>query len=237
MARHRPATEGGYQRGEDTRVRIIEAALGLFAERGFEGASTRDIATAAGVNAPALQYYFDNKEGVYVACVEHILTRIWDQLATTVNAAEALVATPQASDEALIEAYLGILGGFMSFIHDTPQSDHWRRFMAREQAGLGPQSAFDLMDQGFNKRLGHVTRSIVGRLIGRSATDEVTIIRALAFNSQGMVFRVLRRPVLSALGWESIDLERMETVRRILLSQNRLTLQALVHERESGRPV
>jgi len=33
----------------------------LFGEKGYEGASTRDIAAAAGVNAPALQYYFDNK--------------------------------------------------------------------------------------------------------------------------------------------------------------------------------
>ncbi|MFP3616373.1 TetR family transcriptional regulator, partial [Paraburkholderia sp. SIMBA_050] len=68
--RHRPAAEGGYQRGEETRAKIIEAALSLFGERGFEGASTRDIAEHAGVNAPALVYYFDNKEGVYQACVE-----------------------------------------------------------------------------------------------------------------------------------------------------------------------
>ncbi|WP_287814631.1 CerR family C-terminal domain-containing protein [Pseudomonas sp.] len=231
MARHRPAKEGGYQRGEETRQRIIEAAVGLFAERGFEGASTRDIANAAGVNAPALQYYFDNKEGVYVACVDYILTHIWAQLSDVVTHAETLLATPGATDSNLIDAYLDILGGFVALIHDNPQSSDWRRFMAREQAGLGPPAAFDLMDQGLNLRLGAVTRGIVGRLTGRGADDEVTIIRALAFNSQGMVFRVLRRPVLRALGWDSIDRARMETVRSILLSQNRLTLEALVRER------
>ncbi|WP_455926492.1 CerR family C-terminal domain-containing protein [Pseudomonas putida] len=231
MARHRPAKEGGYQRGEETRSRIIEAAMGLFAERGYEGASTRDIATAAGVNAPALQYYFDNKEGVYVACVDHILMHIWEQLSGVVMHAEALLEDADASDTALIDAYLEVLGGFVSFIHDTPQSSDWRLFMAREQAGLGPPAAFEMMNQGFNQRLSSVTRGIVGRLTGRSADDEVTIIRAMAFNSQGMAFRVLRRPVLRALGWDTIDRARMETVRDTLLSQNRLTLEALVRER------
>jgi len=236
MARHRPAKEGGYQRGEETRSRIIEAAVGLFAERGYEGASTRDIATAAGVNAPALQYYFDNKKGVYVACVDYILTHIWEQLSAVVTHAEALLQTPETGEAALIDAYLEILGGFVALIHDTPQSSDWRRFMAREQAGLGPPAAFDMMDQGFNLRLGTVTKGIVARLIGRGIDDEVTIIRTLAFNSQGMAFRVLRQPVLRALGWDSIDRERMETVRSILLSQNRLTLEALVRERDaSGR--
>lgn len=235
MARHRPAKEGGYQRGEETRSRIIEAAVRLFAERGFEGASTRDIANAAGVNAPALQYYFDNKEGVYVACVDYILTHIWEQLSGVVTHAEALLANRDSTDAALIEAYLEILGGFVALIHDTPQTSDWRRFMAREQAGLGPPVAFEMMDQGFNLRLGAVTRGIVGRLIGRTADDEITIIRALAFNSQGMVFRVMRRPVLRALGWESIDRARMETVRSVLLAQNRLTLQALVNERLAGQ--
>ena len=62
MARHKPAAEGGYQRGEETRARIVEAAVVVFGERGYDGASTRDLANAAGVNAPAIQYYFDGKE-------------------------------------------------------------------------------------------------------------------------------------------------------------------------------
>lgn len=68
----RRTSAGGYARGDETRQRIIEAAIELFGERGFAGASTREIAAMAGVNAPALQYYFENKEGVYRACVEAI---------------------------------------------------------------------------------------------------------------------------------------------------------------------
>src|SRR5262249_60740681 len=69
ISRFRPGTN---QRGEETRLRILEAALELFAASGFEGASTRTIAERAGVNLPAIQYYFGSKEGLYRAVVEQI---------------------------------------------------------------------------------------------------------------------------------------------------------------------
>ncbi len=70
MAMHyRPGTPG---RGEDTARRILLAAIEVFADEGYEGASTRSLASHAGVNAPAIQYYFGSKEGLYRAVIAHI---------------------------------------------------------------------------------------------------------------------------------------------------------------------
>lgn len=233
MARHKPTAEGGYQRGEDTRARLIESALKLFGERGFEGASTRDIATEAGLNAPALQYYFDNKEGLYRACVEHIIERVWEQLKTPLHAAESIFQAEHVTDAQLIDAYLEVLGAFIAFIHDSPRASEWRLFMARVQAGLGPADTVELMNERLHQHIRAVTCAIIGRLTGAAADDPRTLIRALALNSQGMVFRVLRHQVLRAMGWERIDKAQMELVREVLLGQTRLTLQALVAEREA----
>jgi AcrR family transcriptional regulator len=52
-----------------TRDRILEAAGELFAERGFEGTTVRDICQAAGANVAAVNYYFGDKERLYVAAV------------------------------------------------------------------------------------------------------------------------------------------------------------------------
>lgn len=235
MARHKPTAEGGYQRGEETRAKLIESALRLFGERGFNGASTRDIATAAGVNAPALQYYFNNKEGVYMACVEYILERIWEQLAKPIEQAEQVLAEHATDDQQLIDSYLTLLGAFIGFIHDSPQASDWRLFMAQEHTGLGPDGSVELMNQRLHQRIRVVTTGIIARLTGVPAEDERTLIRTFALNSQGMVFRVLRRQVLGGLGWDSIDLERMQSVRQVLLEQTRLTLRGLVQERETGR--
>jgi AcrR family transcriptional regulator len=49
-------------RGEKTRQRIIEGALRLFAERGVDGTSIRDIATSAMITEPAVYRHFRSKE-------------------------------------------------------------------------------------------------------------------------------------------------------------------------------
>lgn len=53
--------------GPDARSRLILAALRLFAEKGYEGATTRDICEAAGANVSAIRYYFGDKAGLYRA--------------------------------------------------------------------------------------------------------------------------------------------------------------------------
>lgn len=233
MARHKSTAEGGYQRGEETRARLIDSALKLFGERGFEGASTRDIATDAGLNAPALQYYFDNKEGLYRACVEHIIERVWEQLESPLRSAESVFQTGHSTDAQLIDAYLEVLGAFIAFIHDSPRASEWRLFMARVQAGLGPADTVELMNERLHQHIRVVTTGIIGRLTGVAADDPRTLIRAFALNSQGMVFRVLRHQVLRAMGWERIDKAQMELVREVLLGQTRLTLQAMLVERDA----
>jgi TetR/AcrR family transcriptional regulator, regulator of cefoperazone and chloramphenicol sensitivity len=54
---------------DTTRERIIDAAGQLFAERGFESTTVRDICQAAGANVAAVNYYFRDKERLYVEAV------------------------------------------------------------------------------------------------------------------------------------------------------------------------
>jgi AcrR family transcriptional regulator len=53
--------------GVEARARLLNAALKLFAEKGFANTSTRELATAAGVNIAAISYYFGDKAGLYRA--------------------------------------------------------------------------------------------------------------------------------------------------------------------------
>jgi AcrR family transcriptional regulator len=50
---------------------MIDAALALFTEHGFDGTSMDDIAERAGITKPLLYTYFESKEGLYLACIEH----------------------------------------------------------------------------------------------------------------------------------------------------------------------
>lgn len=62
MKESEPVTEG-----HDARSRLVMSALRLFAERGYEGATTREICEAAGANVSAIRYYFGDKAGLYRA--------------------------------------------------------------------------------------------------------------------------------------------------------------------------
>jgi TetR/AcrR family transcriptional regulator len=52
------------------RERILETAIGMFAEKGYAGTSVREIVEQAGVSKPVLYYYFNSKEGLFLAILD-----------------------------------------------------------------------------------------------------------------------------------------------------------------------
>jgi AcrR family transcriptional regulator len=62
------------------RERICRAAIELFAEKGFHGASVRDLAYAVGVEAASLYYHFPSKQDVLLALFNRILDDMLDML-------------------------------------------------------------------------------------------------------------------------------------------------------------
>ena len=70
----RRKVETGYARGAETRDRILNVAIQLFGNYGFDSVTTREIAAQSDVPPASLRYYFVNKEGLYIACLEHVQT-------------------------------------------------------------------------------------------------------------------------------------------------------------------
>jgi TetR/AcrR family transcriptional regulator len=64
------------ERADQTRARILEAAVLEFSANGMAGARTEQIAEAAGVNKALLYYYFSNKQALYDAAFESVANRV-----------------------------------------------------------------------------------------------------------------------------------------------------------------
>jgi TetR/AcrR family transcriptional regulator len=62
------------------RADILEAAVGVFAERGRKGATTRLVGRAAGVNSALIYYYFENKDTLFQESIRHVLERFLEHL-------------------------------------------------------------------------------------------------------------------------------------------------------------
>lgn len=58
------------KKSDRTRASILESARALFAERGYEGTTVRDVASAAAVDPALVMRYFGNKEELFVRATE-----------------------------------------------------------------------------------------------------------------------------------------------------------------------
>ena len=67
-----PATRLHSERADQTRARILDAAVQQFSVNGLAGARTEQIADAAGVNKALLYYYFKSKEALYAAALDSV---------------------------------------------------------------------------------------------------------------------------------------------------------------------
>lgn len=67
----------------DNRGRILEAALQLFATRGYDAIGVQEICTAAGITKPTLYHYFGNKRGLLDALVQERCAPLIARLTTT----------------------------------------------------------------------------------------------------------------------------------------------------------
>jgi AcrR family transcriptional regulator len=65
--------------GIDRRQQILEAALEVFAEAGFEGATTKDIASRADVTQGLIYFYFPSKDDLFIEAFEHQAQRLLAQ--------------------------------------------------------------------------------------------------------------------------------------------------------------
>src|SRR5260221_9866649 len=87
-------------RGEDTRQRLIDAALEIFAAYGFEGASTRMLADRAGANLAAIPYHFGSKEGLYLAAAHSIVEAAEHELFPVLEKIERALANRKLGGDA-----------------------------------------------------------------------------------------------------------------------------------------
>jgi AcrR family transcriptional regulator len=220
--RHR--ADSSYSCGEETRSRLIDVAIRLFGERGYEGASTRDIARQAGVNTPAVQYYFDNKEGLYRACTEHLVATADAYFSPTLDEAETILQNEQASREELIEAFSRMQETIADYLLRDEKAQQRGLFRAQEQAGRGCISN-DQQNLGA-QRLTRVGAALVARLSGLSAEDPLTLLRLITANGQLMVFHIVPRATLGAIGWEGMNEDNLSLLKKVVREQTRALIDS-----------
>jgi AcrR family transcriptional regulator len=175
--------------GRDVRARLLAAARELFARRGFDAVSTRELARAAGATPAMVHYYFGDKHGLFRALTEETLGPVIASLESLADDGAALTV------EQFMEQYIGAF---------------------RRHPWL-PQLVFrEMMDGGedfrahFASQFGHRVRAILGSAIRRGQEEgridpaldpDLLTISTLAL----CVFPFLARPMVETVLGIDVD--------------------------------
>ncbi len=127
----------------DTRKEILAAARRVFAQRGLNGTTVREVAKAAKVNNAMIYYHFRHKDDLYRSVLA-------DSFSAMMNIWNDPVFKQKTSVRAKIEKYLS---GFIRF---HKGNEELRRIMAMEFAASGGSCA-RICEQYFAENFSHLT--------------------------------------------------------------------------------
>ena len=191
-------------RSEDTRHRLIEAALTLFSEHGFDGTTTRMLATTAGTNQAAIPYHFGGKEGLYMAVADHIAEtnrRLLEPVSVRIRV--ALSNSRETPDRAALKAVLDdLIRSMIGILFSDAGLAKRAAFVLHEQFHPGP--AFDRLYAGFIQPMHEMLTDVVARALGLPPEDPQAVIRAHAIVGQWLAFMIARTAVQRRLGWQKV---------------------------------
>lgn len=105
--------------------RILQSALTLFASRGYDATSVREICEAAGITKPTLYHFYGSKEGVYRALVDGVLEDYRSHLTRELEEGGPVVSRLKRVARTYFEAARGrreLMRFIFSIIHNPPAS-------------------------------------------------------------------------------------------------------------------
>lgn len=183
-----------------SREKLLIAAIELFGKRGYDGVSTREIASQAGVNIAGIVYNFGGKEDLYRACVKHI--------ADTVRAGlvdHALSASPQlqiATPESAAAALHSIVAALVRFLLATPRLDQFARIVVREQ--MDPSPAFETLFYDVFEPMHRRICKLWSLATGQDEHSESAKLATFSVLGQVVFFRIAQAGALRRLEWQAI---------------------------------
>ena len=211
---------------DQTRAALVRAALKLFGRQGFEGTSTREIATLAKANIGSISYHFGGKEGLRAACANYIVETIGG-----VAGAAMAEATGEMHDAETAQARLNaVLEAMVGFIVARPEAGELVQFVLRELSQ--PSEALDIIYDGVFEPIHQRLCKIWAEASGEDAESERTRITIFTLIGQVVYFRIARAAVMRRLGWDHLGPAEAATIISVVKSN----IEAILAARKGDKP-
>lgn len=156
-----------------TEERLLEAAGEIFAEYGYRGATVRQICEKARANLAAVNYYFRDKDGLYLAVMRYLHSNATDLFPPSLGLKRG--ASPEERLQAFTRSLLNRLLG--------DGRPNWHMKLAAREL-IDPTPALDVIVEEAIRPLSQELESIVRELLGADADDELVRLNMLSVVSQ-----------------------------------------------------
>ncbi len=189
---------------DTTRDRLLEAAERLFAENGFDGASVREVTTAARCNIASVNYHFGTKDNLYREVFQRRLSALRELRISRLN--EAL---EQAGESATVELVLETFtSAFLEPLANESDGRLIIKLMAREMLDphLPTEVFFKQMIDPVSQCLSDALRKVAPGLDKRSAA---LCVHSVVAQLVHVIHYARLRYGTDAVGWPGSDLELM----------------------------
>ncbi|EKN6255705.1 transcriptional regulator [Yersinia enterocolitica] len=213
-------------RGEQARQQLIQAATELFGEQGLKGATTREIAQRAGQNIAAITYYFNSKEGLYLAVAQQIADFIQQAFAPLALEIDQFLRLPSQEQSPGQQLHY-IRRGLLEFSHlmTQPETLNISKIMAREQ--LSPTDAYPLIHAQAISPLHQKMNLLLATFIGADASATKTILHTHALIGEVLAFCMARETIRRQAGWLEIGEPESEMINQVVIEHINLLLYGL----------
>jgi AcrR family transcriptional regulator len=206
----------GAERGEETRTALLRAGRRLFASRGFDGASVREITREAEANLGAVTYHFGSKRALY----QEVLAEGLSPLVDRVGAAAEGEGAPLDRLEAVVDVF---------FDHLAANPDLPHLLLQEVAAGKAPPPEVVAI---LRRNAGHI-----GRILTQGHDDGTVrrghpMLSAISVASQPL-YMTLVAPLLRDVG--GVDLRHPAT-RRMAADHVKAFVRAGLESREESHP-
>ncbi|MDZ7753146.1 MAG: CerR family C-terminal domain-containing protein [Gammaproteobacteria bacterium] len=181
--------EDSPRRSQATRERLMAAAVQVFAERGYEAATVRDICRRAGTNVAAVNYHFGDKHRLYGA--------IFDTVFTLLRARRRRFLPPHRPPEERLRVFIQAL--FEEMFHCLGDADECTRLAAMYLMEMvRPTDVLDRVVQEYIRHDAEELRDIVAALLGPRAGRDTVVDCSASIIGQ-VLYYYHARPLIERL--------------------------------------
>lgn len=144
MSQPRVPAEKKTRNPELTQQRLLKAATKLFAEKGFDGVSVDDIVASAEINKRMVYHYFGDKEGLYVAVLKQVFSRLSDVELKTLDD----ISDPAGTIRKILQTYFAFLNENPEFVALLSWENLYRgRFIAANPGVLSKSPVLKRLEE------------------------------------------------------------------------------------------